>query len=70
MRSEFLWVFFARGCARAGECVVAEMEDERILPIECGKGGVDSRGEVLWSVWVASGAMLDAYVRRGGRESD
>lgn len=49
---------------------MAETEDERILPIECGKGGGESRGEVLWSVWVAFGARLDAYVRRGGRESD
>ena len=55
---------------RAAVCVMAETGDARKLPIECGKGGEESRGEVLWSVWVASGAMLDAYVRRGGRESD
>lgn len=49
---------------------MAETGYARKLSIECGKGGGESRGEVLWSVWVASGAMLDAYVRRGGRESD
>ena len=49
---------------------MAETEDERILPIECGKGGGETRGEVLLSVWVASDARLDVLVRRGGRGSD
>ena len=55
---------------RAGERILAEMEDARRLPIECGKGGGGSRGDVYRNVRVASGAMLDAHVRRGGRESD
>ena len=70
MRGEFLWVFFARGCAAAVECILAEAWDARKSSIEFGSGGGETRGEVLWSVWVASDARLDVLVRRRGRGSD
>ena len=70
MRGEFLLTDFARGCAAAVECILAEVWDARKSSIEFGSGGGETRGEVLLSVWVASDARLDVLVRRGGRGSD